>query len=481
MGFFSETIVGYKMADFSSKSKEIGVPRTASSTIQDATLTSSRVPRLDLERLYREDAQTFKLINTYKQLLLQAGYRIVADNKTNQKQYDEFFDNIGKIGMHYKLKQLLDRIIQDCVLYGQAYIERVYDITGTKIVDLKPIDAKLMDYVRDMKYVIMTDIEQNPLGYVMNVGYYSDAVSDKWPSMSRQLPSYIFLRPERIACFILSPYGNGFEGMGLVEPAYKQITRKMRIEESASNAIYNASDNLKYAIVGDAQRSASTQLMNSTLDTLRNWTTNRRAVFPYPTQVGSMPVEQSPQVQEMLKYLRQDEATAGGMSLSMAVGTGESNNKSTMNTERRDFNTKLNAVAYDIATQFTTKILDVLKEVNGYGSHSALIWNNVSVDDRSDMVALLKTLYDMGSISPREARNYAKNVLDLETDEEDYKKFLAESKERLPEMPNQSEGAPLDDGNNINNDMIKPSKSKNPLQVKKNIADSKNKFEDKRQ
>jgi len=492
MGFLSD-FTGYKYQDFSRKEFNVGIPRTASSTIQDATQKLSRVPRNELERLYMQDAQTFKMVNSYKQLLLQAGYRIVSDNKTNQKQYDEFFKEMGKIGMHYKLEQLMDRIIHDSILYGHAYIERVYDETGSRIVDLKPIDAKLMDYVRDMKYVILTDLEQNPLGYVMYVGYYTDAISDQYPQGSRVIPGYIFLRPERIANIVLSPFGNGFEGLGLVEPAYNQITRKMKIEEAASNAVFNAADSLIYATVGDPTIKPSNQLMNATLETLKKWTTNRRAVFAYPTNVGTLPVEQSPQVQELLHYLRQDQAAAAGFSLSMAIGGGESNNKSTMNTERRDFNTKLNAVARTIADQFSSKILNVLCKVNGYGSEAVMKWNNVSVDDRSEAVTQLDILAKDGAITTRELRNFVKNVYDLESDDEEWEeaqKSIMAQTEVLNEMPNQTPDSPLDIGEDAE---VAPKKAdskggkagksstSHPLQVKKNIAKSKDSYEDVRQ
>lgn len=480
MSFLLE-MTKYKYADFAQKMPEVGIPRTSSSTIPDATQKMSRIPRVELEKLYMSDAQTFKMINSYKHLLLQAGYRIVADNKTNQKQYDDFFKNIGQIGLHYKLNDLLGRIILDACLYGHAYVEKVYDTTGRYIVDLKPIDAKIMDYVRDWKYVMMTDLEQNPLGFVMNTGYYTDAITDKYPNGSRILPGYIFLRPERIAQFILNPVGNGFEGLGIVEPAYTQITRKMKIEEAASNAVYNAADNLIYAIVGDTNRSASAPLMNATLETLRNWTTNRRAVFQYPTDIKSMPIEQSPQVQELLHYLRQDQSAAGGMSLSMAIGGGESNNKSTMNTERRDFNTKLNSVAMDIAQQFTHNILDAIYEVNGYGSKAIMKWNNVSTDDKSDIVTQLTLAVDKSAITPKELRMYLKNVYDLETDDEDWQR-AQKALEMLPTMPNQTPGSALDDDKSEDT----PSKtevksSKNPLATKKNIAKSKDNYEANRQ
>jgi len=363
--------------------------------------------------------------------------------------------------MGYKLEQLLGRIIHDCVLYGYSYVERVFNIRGDKIVDLKPIDAKLMDYAKNGNHMIVTDKLQRPIGFTMKVGYYTISKGDAVPYGVYLDNGKIYLDNKRIACFVINPYSNGFEGIGMVEPAYTQTTRKTKIEEAASNAIYNAADSLIYAVVGDANRSASNTLMSGTLDTLKKWTTNRRAVFPYPTQVNSMDVQQSPQVNEILKYLRQDQATAGGMSLSMAVGSGESNNKSTMNTERRDFNVRLNSLADEIATQFNSQILDVLYETNKYGSKAALIWNEVSVDDRTDMVPMLKTLKDMGSIAPEEVREYAKNVLDLDTDDEKWKEYQKKT-ESLPQFPN----------------MTNVKKENNPLQVEKNIKKSKEGYEE---
>jgi len=455
MGFF-ENYIGYNTANFVTNIEEVGKPTTASSTIQDVSDRNSRVQRKELERLFITDAQTFKIVTAYKQLLLQAGYKISAINKTSQKQYDDFFNELGKIGMGYKLEQLLGRIIHDCVLYGYSYVERVYDITGARIVDLKPIDAKLMDYARDSNGLIVTDRLQRPVGFTMNVGYYSNTKGDPLPAGVKLNSGQIFLDKKRIACFIINPYSNGFEGVGMIEPAYTQITRKIKVEDAASNSIYNSADSLIYAIVGDANRSASAPLMTSTLDTLKKWTTNRRAVFPYPTQVNAMDVAQSPQVNEILKYLRQEQATAGGMSLSMAVGSGESNNKSTMNTERRDFNTRLNALADEISTQFNSQILDYLYDINNYGSKAKLIWNEISVEDRSGMIAYLKTLYDIKAISPEEIRKYARDVMFLETDDNAWKKFF---EDKSPESTPKS----------------------NPLLAEKNIQNSKDNYEEVRQ
>jgi len=480
MGFFSDFNSNYNFSEnFASNSLNsytMDLPRTASSTLQDAAQKLARVPRAELERLYIKDAQSFKMVNMYKRLLLQAGYRIISDNKTNQKQYDDFFKDIGKVGLHYKLEPLLERIINDCCIFGHAYLEKIYDESGTYLLDLKPIDAKLVDYVRDMRDMMMTDREQNPLGYTMYVGYYTDAITDAYPRGSKVLPSFIFLKPQRIVNFILNPISNGFEGMGIIESAYEQITRKMNIEASASNAIFNASESLIYAVCGDAQRSPSKPLMDATMNTLKNFTTNKRAVFSYPTEIKSLPIEQSPQVNEMLKYLRTEQAAAAGFSLSMAIGTGESNNKSTMNTERRDVNTQLNSVANNIATQFSSKVLDELYRINGYGSKAVMVWNNVSVDDRSDVVPMLKTLSDIGAITAGEIRNYAKNVFDLETDDEEWEKAQKEIQsqmEQLPNFPNQT-------GKKVET-AIPTKTSKNPLQTKKNIDKSKNNYEEVRE
>jgi hypothetical protein len=437
MGFLSE-FTSYKYADFAQKDLEVGIPKTAATTQDDSAKILKRISRNELENLYLTDPQTFNTINTYKQLLLQAGYSINAINKTVQKQYDAFFEQIGKVGLHIKLEQLLDRIIQDVCLYGYAYIERVFNVEGNMIVDLKPVDAKLMDYARDMENRILVDVEQNPKGFTMRVGTSSGAKSDPLPPRIQLNSDQIYLKRERIACFTLFPYGNGFESMGIVEPAYVSIIRKLKIETAAANSIHNSAAYPVYAIVGDQQKSASKQLMQSTLGALQNLSSNRFMVFSHPTQIGTLNVEHSPQVEEMLRYLRTEQSAASGLALGFTVGSGETINRSTLNTQKEMLDIRMDALSSSLAEQFTSKILDPLYEMNGYGSKAVMKWNNVSTEDKLDTSKMLYDALDRKALTPREVRNYLKNILDVELDDKEFNKMLKEAEIERKEMINSS-------------------------------------------
>lgn len=429
MGFFSD-FTGFKHASFARQEINIGSPKTAATAQSDGTDAYKRVERTKLEEAYLQDPQTFNTINTYKQLLLQSGYKIIADNKTNQKQYDQFFENIGQIGMKMKLEQLMDRIIHDACLYGYAYVERIFDTNTGRMVDLKPVDAKLMDYARNEKNIIMTDQNQNPIGYTMKVGYGVKAYSDVLPKGIKINNDQIFVRAERIACFILFPYGNGFESLGIVEPAYRAIERKLKIETAVANTIYNSAASHMYAIVGDAQRGASKQLMTSTLDALQNFSYNRFGVFQYPTQLATLPVEHSPQAAEFLKYLRTEESAASGFALGFTVGTGEAVNRSTLGTQKEMLDVRMDSISFSIAEQFTSKILDVLYEVNEYGSPAKMIWNEISTEDKMDKAKILMDAIDKGALAPIEARKYILQSNDIEGDDSAYNKMIKDQKDK---------------------------------------------------
>jgi hypothetical protein len=432
MGVFSE-FTNFKHASFATEKYDAGEPKTAATAQTDGPDQYNRVERKQLEQLYITDPQTFNTINIYKQMLLQTGYKIVAENKTNQKQYDDFFKQIGKIGMQVGLEQLLDRIIHDASLYGYAYVEKVFDGNG-KFVDLKPIDAKLMDYARDQNNLIIINPQQNPVGFTMKVGYGVKAMGDLPPKGINMDPTQIYLKAERIACFTLFPYGNGFESIGIIEPSFLAVDRKHKIETAVANVVYNNAAYPIYAVVGDTQSKASPKLMEQTLNALKNFSYNRFGVFSHPTQLNTLKVEHSPQADEFLRYLRNESSASSGLATGFTIGSGEAINRSTLNTQKEMLDVRLDSVAWSIAEQFTKKILVPLKEINKYGSYAALIWNEISTEDKYDKSKTLLNAISAGAILPSEAREYILQAFDLKGKEDEYTKMIEEKKEMEKKM-----------------------------------------------
>jgi len=392
MGFFSDFAnQGFKHASFVDSSNPIGAPETPATTDQDGTDSYSRVDRLKIENLYLKDAQTFNTINTYKQVLLQTGYNIIAEKKGAQSQYDKFFEEMGIVGMNIKLEQLLDRLIHDTCLYGYAYVEKVYQ--GDRIVDLKPVDAKLMDYARNTKNQIVVNSAQNPVNGKVSLNH------GQW-----------FIPAEKIACFIIYPYGNGFESMGLVEPAIEDIERKIKIKTALANNIHNSAASHFIGIVGD------------------DLSYNRVATFAHPTKVESLNVQHSPQADEFMRVLRSEQSAASGLALGFAVGSGEAVNRQTLSNQREFMDMRMDSIAFYIAEQFNTKILDALYKVNRYGSKAKLVWNEICTQDKLEKTNLLMSAIQSGVIIPEEVREYVLQAFDLKPNEVEYNKAKKEKK-----------------------------------------------------
>jgi hypothetical protein len=437
MGFFSS--FSGKVANFAVS--EMGVPKTLAVSEDDQDYSIKRVPRYKLEEAYLLDPQTFNTVNKSKQLIMQAGYTIESDKKSVLKKYEDFFANIGKVGMRINLHQLFSYVFHDKFTYGSAYIERIYDRGLTEIMDLKMVDPKLMDYARDAEDIIVVDKYQNPVGYVMNVGRVGSK-GDDLPKREEQLSSavvikeeQIFLRAFRIAHFRMFPFGNRFESVGIIEPSYLDLTRKHKIEDAAANSIHNTAAYPIVGYVGDSQRAASKNLMKSTLEAMQNLSHSRYMVFQHPTKLETLEVKHSDQVDQVLRYFRANQSAASGMALGFSIGTGEAINRSTLSTQQRMLDISLDSEARATAEEFKVLILDELNRVNKYGGEAKIVWGNVVAEEKNEKVSRLMDAVAMAVIAPEEARPYILVSENIKPNEEAYKKHISSEKTKPKKLP----------------------------------------------
>lgn len=434
MGSFGNFVNGE--ANFASTN--VGSPKSLAVSEEDQIQDAKKISRIELENIYLKDPQSFNTVNKSKQLIMAAGYKIESIKKGAQSRYDEFFENMGTIGMRTNLPQMLSHIHHDKLVYGVSYIERIYDRTQSEIVDLKMIDPKLMDFARDAEDVIVVDAMQNPVGYTMDVGRRQDIyLGDEIPKSSEQSPvmgnvvlkgNEIFLLAFRIAHFRNFTYGNRFEAKGILEPAYEDIIRKHKIENATANSIHNTASYPIIGYVGDNQRAASQTLMNSTLEAMQNLSHSRYMVFQHPTKIETLEVKHSEQVNEALRYFRGNQSAASGMALGFSVGTGEAVNRSTLSTQQRMLDITLDSVAKETAEEFNVMILDELNRVNKYGSKAKIIWGNVAAEEKNDKISRLMAAVAGKVIAPEEARPYILISENLKSNDVAYKRYIKETK-----------------------------------------------------
>jgi len=426
MGFFED--FSGNGANFATT--EMGKPKTLAVSSQDNIQPFKRIDRIKLEAVYLTDPQSFNTVNKSRQLIMQAGFTLEAEKKSAQKKYDDFFSNIGTIGMRINTPQLISYIHHDKLLYGSAYIERIRNKAQTEIVDLKMIDPKLMDYARDAEDVIVVDKSQNPIGFTMNVGTFGDMSSgDKIPDATRVnnpvvlKGTQIFLLAFRIAHFRMFPYGNRFESVGIIEPAYTDIMRKHKIETAQANTIHNTAAYPIVGYVGDSTRAASQKMMNSTLEAMQNLSHSRYMVFQHPTKLETLEVKHSEQVDEALRYFRGNQSAASGMALGFSIGTGEAVNRSTLSTQQRMLDISLDSEARATAEEFKVLILDELNKVNNYGGEAHLIWGNVAAEEKNDKSDRLMNAVSNAVIAPEEARPYILISENIKANDTAFKKY----------------------------------------------------------
>jgi len=436
MGFLSNFI--QSNANFAAS--DIGLPKSLAVSEKDQVQDLLRVSREELENIYLTDPQAFNTVNKSRQLIMQAGYKIESVKKGIQGKYDDFFDNMGKIGMRTNLHQLLSYIHHDKLLFGAAYVERIYDREVTEILDLKMIDPKLIDFARDKNGVIVVDKFQNPVGYTMEVGNIDTRMmGDRPPRLQNGISaeiskesSQIFLLSFRIAYFRMFPFGNRFEAVGIIEPAFKDIIRKHKIEDATANSIHNTAAYPIVGYVGDNQRAASQKVMDSTLSAMKNLSHSRYMVFQHPTKLETLEVKHSEQLDDVLRYFRGNQSAASGMALGFSIGTGEAINRSTLSTQERMLDISLDSEAESTAQEFKVMILDELNRVNKYGSPANISWGNVAAEEKDAKVGRLMSAVSNAVIAPEEARPYILRSEGIVPDEKAFKKHTASLKQKSP-------------------------------------------------
>lgn len=438
MGFLTE--FANREANFAVS--EIGSPKSLAVSEQDQIQDALRVPRRELENIYLTDPQAFNTINKSRQLIMAAGYKLESLKKGVQSKYDDFFDNIGKIGMRTNLHQMLSYIHHDKLLFGSAYVERIYDRDQTEILDLKMIDPKLMDFARDAENIIVVDRNQNPVGYVMDVGILDNKyMGDIIPDSTNENPirgqivlkgTEIFLLAFRIAHFRMFPFGNRFESIGIIEPAFQDIIRKHKIEDATANSIHNTASYPIVGYVGDNQRAASQTLMNSTLEAMQNLSHSRYMVFQHPTKLETLEVKHSEQISETLRYFRGNQSAASGMALGFSVGVSGEANRGTLSTQQRMLDISLESEAYSTAEEFNFLILNELNRVNNYGATAKLNWGTIAAEDKNEKVSRLIEGVAHAVIAPEEARPYFLVSENIDANEKAFKKHTESQKRKEP-------------------------------------------------
>lgn len=384
MGFITNTlgennIDNFKLADNGSSGRQL----TSQKLIKPI---KPIVDFADLEACWKSDALSFNAVNKSVQMIMAAGFKKFIHNRSGVvKKFKEFFENIGEIGNDITFEELLESIFRDQIIYGNAFVEIVFDESDTRILDLALIDPKRIDYAKSQENKIILDQNGKPIGYMVKLeaGTYAegDKIPKKYERVLKQDRTEVFILSKRICHFKLYTIGDKFYGIGLIEPAYKSGIYKKNIEKGQANSIYARGFSPMIALVGNERRMATPADIKGVLDKIKRLNYQQYDAFPDWVKIESVKLNETSMAKDALKDMRTDQIAALSAPQALVSGSGEATNRATLGDQRELWEFTLKDIVKKTMSHFKKYILKPIDEYNNYGGVPDTEWGEIRAEN----------------------------------------------------------------------------------------------------
>ena len=398
----------------------------------ETVMTSDNITRVassELEQAYISDPIYFSSINKQNQLIMGAGYDLVGDIS---KKWEKFFENIGLIGDDMTWNEMFDHIFRYQMIYGKAFILIIMNKNRTKAIDLLLLDPKKVDYAKDQSGGVLLSTDGKQLGYMVSIPSSADEtyiIGDKMPDnvkVESGNEKKVFIKSERIVQYKLYTFGDRLYPMGLIEPSYVSVLRKMNIEEAQANAIYQRGSYPLSVSVGDENHHPRPQDVEKAAKTFSKIKHDRVIAHPYWEVPTVIEAKQSDAVDNVLVYLRRNQIASLSMPESLAIGSGESTNRATLNNQQAFLEyTLIDIVQKTLATTVKYLIKPIAK-LNDW-SEITFKWGDIRAESEMDKADTIMNAVRYGALSQATVDATLRNILNLPTKEEEKKMGVTSS------------------------------------------------------
>lgn len=367
-----------------------------------------RVDPAHLEKLYMIDPTIFNGINKIVQTIISAGYELKSTNSRTKKAYQDFFDNLGNSGNDITWDELLTQIFKHEILYGNAWVETIYNKKGNRIVDLDMIDPKKMDFAKKSSGDYALDKYGKPIGYIETLPYgiSGEGLGDVHPEGVSKGANQIFFNPGRIAHFKLFTVGDGFKGIGLIEPMYQQAKWKLNIEKALANSVYNSGFPMKKIKVGDPNHEPNPEQIQNILNKIKDASNEKIIGLPYYVDVEYLQAKSAENMKDHLEYFNNQEVTALGAPKPFITGGGEETNRATLTNQERMFRQTLKDVIRRTCTSIKKYIFKRMAELEDkYRPIPDLVWKDIEETAEIDRAKVLLEAVKVGVLTAADIRD----------------------------------------------------------------------------
>ena len=391
------------------KTSEAGFPATTKTTP-----TIQRVPKEELEGAYFREPTAFNIINKTTEIIMSAGYRLSGAAKS-VSFFGDFFNSVGSIGGEVEWEEMLNSLFRHEMIFGEAWLELVPGKGDNEsIVDLEPIDPKKMDYVKDSNYKILLDKSSNVIGYVQKLPF--DYIAEQKYSLPKDaaiLNNQVFLPTDKVAHFKLYTVGDEFYPIGLIEPSYDAIIRKLNTEQAHANAIKRIGFPTRRGILGDPTflPHPTEEQLQRFAEQLKNMDDKGVLVHPHYANVVIDEAKAPQKLQEHLVYYENQIITASGLPEAFATGKGGATNRATLLRQESLAKLTMKDIVRRTTRIIEKRIINKIAQQNGI-SPVKIIWGEIAVEELDDKAKRLVAYRQSGLITPD--NNLERLIRDIE-------------------------------------------------------------------
>lgn len=382
----------------------------------DDLLSMPRVKKSELEMAYRKDPVIRNSIRFIQRFLMHAGHELTDASPETIDFFRSFLQRIGASGSETTWEDLLKKIFQHQMIYGDAWVELIFSKSGSRIVDMDIIDPKTMDFARDQDGNVLVDRFHRPMGYVQvlpNKHMAERLQKDPLPDGIHLPGNSIFLLPKRIVHFKLDTVGSGFHGIGLIEPIYDITKFKLNLEQQLIEATLKIGTGIITAEVGDQNHEPNPQQIQNILKKIKEAHYKTELGVPHYVKLNSLEVKYAERFLNFLNYYIDQQITGVGIPGAFATGAGEDTNRATLDRQEALMKMGMKDFVNQTVSVIQSKIFSRIAELEGLGEFPLVKWGELSVDELNSKVDRITKLANqkVGVLRPtKELENFIKKL-----------------------------------------------------------------------
>lgn len=362
-----------------------------------------RKEKSDLYQMYVSNPIVFNTVNKYVQILMSPGFKFVAEDKESEDFFTNFYEGIGETGSETDQYDLMSDTLKHQFVGGEGWQENIYNKTGTRIVDLDIINPLSMDYARDSAGRVAMDLKtNNPIGFIqsaptdIDVEHLRKFAAPDGVSLNH---NQVYLPPSRVTHFKLYKVGDGFSGLGIVEPIFNSSIRKLNSEKGFAESAAKLGSPIITAEIGDSLHEPTPQQIKNTLDEISK--VNQKSAFahPYTTKLKLLEPRKPEKLREYLDYFEAVETTGMGMPAAFASGIGEATNRSTLARQEYILKISLKEIIRRTTRTIEQKQLKVMAKQYKLKEVPKIVWGEIAIEELDSKAKRLTNYINAGILT----------------------------------------------------------------------------------